>query len=499
MMRIAIGGFLHETNTFSTMKATYDDFVSGGSLPALVRGQKLPSALAGINQGITGAMDVLRQHGHEAVPLIFASACPSSYVTDDAFERISAAMVSDLAAAEAVEGIYLDLHGAAVIESFDDGEGELLRRIRAVVGDAIPIVASLDLHANVSRKMVDLSDALIIYRTYPHVDMSETGARATRHLLALLQGSGGRRKAFRQVPFLLPLQWGCTLSDPGKSLYALNATLETGAGSSLSFACGFPAADIADCGPSVVAYARTQAHADDMADAMLAAIMAVEGFTGCKSHQTDDAVRLAMKKSAGATRPIILADTQDNPGGGANSDTVWLLESLVRHGARGAVVGVLFDPASAAACHAAGAGKSIHLDLGAVSGIPGHTPYSADYHIEKLGDGNFIGTGPMRLGLPMKFGPMALVETGGVRVVVGSTKGQTLDQSMFQHLGIDPAKQKILVVKSSVHFRADFQPIAEEILIVEAPGPMISDPSKLPFTRLRPGVRTSPMGKALRK
>jgi microcystin degradation protein MlrC len=495
-MRIAIGGFLHETNTFSTMKATYADFISGGSLPALARGEKLLTALAGINQGIAGSIAILRQNGHEIVPLIFASACPSSYVTDDAFERIASAMVCDLVAAGPIDGVYLDLHGAAVIESFDDGEGELLRRIRAIVGKKIPIVASLDLHANVSRSMVDASDALVIYRTYPHVDMAETGARATRHLLALLEGRGGKKKAFRQVPFLFPLQWGCTLSDPGKSLYALIPTLERGTGSSLSFACGFPAADIADCGPAVVAYATTQAQADEMADALLSAILATENYSGCVSYQTDDAVRLAMDKSVVATRPIILADTQDNPGGGANADTVWLLESLVRHGARGAVVGVLYDPASAAACHAAGEGKSIHLDLGAKSGIAGHTPYSANYRVEKLGDGNFTGTGPMCAGLPMKFGPMALVETGGVRVVVSSIKGQAVDQAIFRHLGIDPAKQKILALKSSVHFRADFQPIAEEILIVEAPGPMISDPSKLPFTRLRPGVRTSPMGKA---
>ncbi|MBA3709646.1 MAG: M81 family metallopeptidase [Planctomycetes bacterium] len=496
-MRIAVGGFQHETNTFSPEKATYPEFVAGGGWPALSRGDGLQRAVEGINLPITGAWDVFRAAGHQVVPLTWAACSPSAHVTDEAFEKICAFIIADLADAGAVDGVFLDLHGAAVIESFEDGEGELLRRVRATVGPDVPIVASLDLHANVTRLMVAASDALFIFRTYPHVDMAETGARAAKHLLGLIAGSAGRAKAFRQLPFLIPLTWGCTMVEPGLSVYAAVPPFEKTAGCSLSFACGFPAADIADCGPSVVAYATTQTEADRMADGMVAVVLAKESAYTGQLYDADTAVRLAMETSAHAVKPVVLADTQDNPGGGGNGDTTWLIASLVRQGAKGAVVGVLFDPASAAACHAAGAGKTVRLSLGAVSGQRGHTPYTADYRIEKLGDGKFTATGPMFLGSRMQLGPMALVETSGVRIIVASRKQQAADQSMFRHVGIEPAQQKIIVVKSSVHFRADFQPIAEQILVVEAPGPMIADPSKLAFKRLRTGVRTSPMGKAM--
>lgn len=494
-MRIAVGGFQHETNTFAPSKATYAEFVAGGGWPGLLRGGNLQAGVAGINVPIAGAIEALTQEGHEIVPLTWAQACPSSHVTDEAFEKISAMIVDDLVGAGAVDGVYLDLHGAAVTESFDDAEAELLRRVRAAVGGKVPIVASLDLHANVSKAMVERSDALLIYRTYPHTDMAETGARAARHLLALIAGKTGRAKAFRQLPFLIPITWGSTFMEPAKFLYEMIPRLET-PGSSVSFASGFPAADIPDCGPSVVAYAASPSQADRLADAMADAVLSKEAQFNGAMHDAATGVRLAMDKSRRAVKPIVIADTQDNPGGGGNGDTVWILAEMVRQGAMGAVVGVLYDPASAAACHAAGAGKTIRLALGAVSGQKDHAPFTADYRIEKLGDGNFTATGPMLLGARMRLGPMALLEVGGVRVIIASAKQQTNDQSMFRHLGIEPVEQKIIAVKSSVHFRADFQPIAEEILIVAAPGPMMADPSRLPFTKLRPGVRTSPQGEA---
>jgi microcystin degradation protein MlrC len=206
-----------------------------------------------------------------------------------------------------------------------------------------------------------------------------------------------------------------------------------------------------------------------------------------------------MEKARGARGPIVLADAQDNPGAGGNADTVWLIEALVRLRAQRAVVGMMFDPAAAAACHAAGEGRTVELALGAGSGQQGHTPYRASFRIEKLGNGSFTAHGPMYAGARMELGPMALLETGGVRIVVGSRKAQTADQSIFRHLGIEPAQQAIVVVKSSVHFRNDFQPIAAEVLVVAAPGPMPMDPTQLPWTKLRPGVRVAPMGKALGK
>lgn len=490
-MRIAVGGFQHETNTFAPEKATYAAFAAGASWPSLVAGAEMLTAVDGINLPITGAIATLRRQGHEPVPLAWAAASPSAQVTDEAFERIATLILAPLAAALPLDGVYLDLHGAMVTETYDDGEGELLRRVRAVVGDRVRIVASLDLHANVSAAMVERSDALVIYRTYPHVDMEETGARAIEHLLGLCAGTAGTAKAFRQLPFLVPMTWGCTLTEPAQSLYAL-VTRREGPGQRLSLAMGFPAADIPDCGPSVVAYAHTQAQAEALATEIADAVAAREPEFAGEALDAAAGVRQAITLAQGATRPIILADTQDNPGGGGNSDTVWILEELVRQRAPRAVVATLYDPAAAAAAHAAGVGATLPLAMGARSGQPGHQPYRGTVRVERLGDGAFTATGPMLRGARMQLGPTALLETGGVRVIVVSQKAQASDQSILRHVGLEPAEQAIIALKSSVHFRADFQPIAAAIVVVAAPGPMVLDPSRLPFRKLRAGVRRSP-------
>ncbi len=187
-MRIAVGGFQHETNSFASVKAGYEQFETADGWPGLSRGAALAPALVGINLPAGGFLAAATAAGHQIAPLLWCSASPSAPVTDDAFERITAMLVADLRAAGPVDAVYLDLHGAMVTESVPDGEGEILARIRAVTGPDIPIVASLDLHANVTQRMVDLSDLLVPYRTYPHVDMAETGARAAALLDRILSG-----------------------------------------------------------------------------------------------------------------------------------------------------------------------------------------------------------------------------------------------------------------------------------------------------------------------
>jgi microcystin degradation protein MlrC len=191
---------------------------------------------------------------------------------------------------------------------------------------------------------------------------------------------------------------------------------------------------------------------------------------------------------------VILADTQDNPGAGGNGDTVGILEALLRHRAQGAVLGLLIDPASARQAHEAGVGSERDFSLGAISGLPGHQPCVGRFKVERLGDGNFIGSGPFYKDSKMRLGPMAALRRDGVTVVLASKKVQAADQAMFRCLGIDPGRQAILVLKSSVHFRADFQPLAQEILVVASPGPNPADPAVLPWTKLRRGIRLRPRG-----
>ena len=349
MTRIAVGGFLHETNTFAPTKASYDAFVHGGGFPRMEVGGGILQNVRRINVGLAGFIEQAETEGWELVPTIFAAATPSAHVTEDAFERIARAMIDGLASAGKLDAVYLDLHGAMVSEHHDDGEGEILARVRKAIGNDVPLVASLDLHANITPEMVAHADALIAYRTYPHVDMAETGRACARHLALLLKSKQRLAKAFRQTPFLIPISWQCTNDEPAKGIYRKLASLESEAVPTLSFAFGFPAADFVHCGPSIVAYGRTQADADAAADAIAALVESHEDDFDGKIWSPDEGVRHAMELAKTATRPIVIADTQDNPGAGGDSDTTGMLRALVRNNAERAATGIIYDPQAAKA------------------------------------------------------------------------------------------------------------------------------------------------------
>lgn len=496
MTRIAVGGFLHETNTFAPTKATYDNFVHGGGWPSMAHGADVLKVMRKINVGLAGFVEAAEANGWELIPTISCGASPSAHVTEEAFERIVKEMVDGIANAGPLDAVYLDLHGAMVTEHLDDGEGEILARVRKAIGKDLPLVASLDLHANVTPEMVEHADALIAYRTYPHVDMADTGRASAKHLALLLNTKQRFAKAFRQLPFLIPISWQCTNDQPTKSIYEKLAAMESAAVPTLSFAPGFPAADFEHCGPSVFAYGRTQADADAAADKLAALVAGHEDDFDGRIYSPDDGVRYAMELAKSASRPIIIADTQDNPGAGGDSDTTGMLRALVRNNAARAATGVIYDPQSAQAAHAAGVGATVTLTLGGKSGIPGDAPYKETFVVEQLSDGKFVAPGPYYGGRDMDMGPSACLRIGDVRVVVSSHKAQLADQAMYRYVGIEPTRQAILVNKSSVHFRADFEPIAEKLLICAAPGAMPADTASLPWTRLRAGIRIKPNGSA---
>src|SRR6201987_5372365 len=228
MARIAVGGFQHETNTFAPLKATWANFKPADAWPGFVRGQQLIDSVEGFNIPIAGAVKALQALGHELVPLCWCSAPPSSYVERDAYEKVAGWIIEDLSAKGPVDAVYLDLHGAMVAEHFEDGEGELMRRVRAVIGGRVPLVASLDYHTDMTPEMVCHASAMVGYRTYPHIDMAETGGRAARLLDRMLKDRRPLHKAYRQLDFLIPLAWQCTLMEPANGIFELIGEIERG-------------------------------------------------------------------------------------------------------------------------------------------------------------------------------------------------------------------------------------------------------------------------------
>jgi microcystin degradation protein MlrC len=491
MARIAIAGIQHETNTFAPLKATLADFEQADAWPGLTVGADIFDAVKGINLPAAGFIDEARSLGHDLVPLLWCSAQPSAHVTQHAFENITQRLLALLGEERNLDAVYLDLHGAMVAEHIDDADGEILRRVRALVGPDVLIVASLDFHADVSERMVAEADALVSYRSYPHTDMRETGVRSAA-LLHDLRRRPARCKWHGSLPFLIPLTSQCTLVDPMRALTEEVQRLERDPVVSLSFTPGFPAADVFECGPAIFGIGRDETALRRTCRDLEQAVLAREHEFALDLMDISSAVRLAREFPVPRGRPLILADTQDNPGGGGTADTMSLLKALHAGHVLGVLAGVICDPQAAAQAHAAGVGAQIDLALGAHSGFPGETPFEARFRVERVGDGRFVGSGPFYKGSRFELGLMAYLTVGNMRIVVSSRKQQASDAAMFRHVGAEPAAARVLVVKSSVHFRADFGPMASRIAIVEAPGPNVADPSRLPFTRLAPGKRLVP-------
>ena len=493
-LRIAVGGFLHESTTFVDQPTTWDDFARAGPWPGACEGEAMLETLDGLNLGVSGFIDEARKSGHTIVPVAWGMAMPAGPVTAHAFERMSAALVDGYRRSGA-DVIFVELHGAMVADEFDDAEGELLRRIRAVAGPDVAVVGTLDLHVNMSDTMVEKTNLLSAYRTYPHVDWGETGRRVARWLDRALSWGRKPAKAMRRMPFLIPVTAGCSLISPVKELYQQLEAIEAETGVHLNFTPGFPPADIADCGPAVFGYGADQATVQRAVDRLADAVIAAEPqFAAQRVQPVAEAVANAIAISANAKKPVVLADTQDNPGAGAPSNTTGIIAELLAQRAQGAIVGIVHDPDAAAAAHAAGLGAHLNIAIGGGLAGEGQTPQPGPWTVVALSDGKFAGTSPMLRSKIAQMGKTAVLKQDGVEVLVATIRQQPIHRETFSHLGIDPRDRRIVALKSSVHFRAGFQEIAEDVITCAAPGMNLADPSDFTYRKLPTAIRRRPGG-----
>lgn len=491
MSRIALGGFFHETNTFSPAPGDMAAFERGGTMPGLTVGEDITRTFDAFKVPAAGAIASLRSHGHEIVPTAYASAVPCGTVTTEAFETISSQIVERIRRAGAIDGVYLDLHGAMVAEAYEDAEAELIARVRAAVGPDVPLIASFDLHANLTSATARSLDALTVFQTYPHVDMVATGARAAELLSRRLESKRPFATVVRKLPFLIPLHVQCTDAEPAAGIYVEARRLASRPDVlAVEFAFGFPAADIRDCGPALVVTAGNAATAEAVAAEFEAFVCMRERDFAMPLFSAEAAVREAERLYAG--RPIVIADTQDNPGAGGTSDTVGLLRALLEVPATNAVLAILHDPQAARNAHALGVGGRGAFTLGGNSGAIDESPVEGEFVVEALGDGRIVATGPMYGGNQFAIGATALLRQGSVRVIVAERRLQAADSSILRHVGLDPASLHTIVLKSTVHFRADFASVAGAILVAVAPGLHLADNSSYPYRRLRANVRRMP-------
>lgn len=492
---IAIAGFQHETNTFSPDLATYTEFMKEDGWPGLTEKSDIIPRLKNMNLPMAGFIEAVSANTSILLhPLVWASAEPCGYVTQDAFDKIATKICDGIAEIKSLDGIYLDLHGAMVTQKYQDGEGELLGRIRQLVGPNVPIVVSLDLHANISPAMVELSSAIAVFRTYPHLDMADTGARSYKLLQHLLAGKP-LQKTMLQLPFLVPLTSQCTDLEPCKSIYQTLAQFNNTDTSliSLDFALGFPAADTYDCGPCLVAYGTDQQTTDTAINTMTAIVVEQEAALSQTLFSADTAAKKATKATLNNSQLVVIADAQDNPGAGATSNTTGVLRALLKHKAKQAYVAVLNDVEVTTQAHKQGLGARFLAELGGHNNVFNDQPLKCELEVCQLADGDFEFEGEMYHGITAHVGPMALLkvieEGSDVYVITGINRVQCLDLAILKHLNVEPQTASIIAVKSSVHFRADFSPIADEILVVASPGHHPCELESVLYKHLRDGMR----------
>ena len=479
-MRLFLAMMSHETNTFSNLPTDRGQFEARN----LHYGGEIVEAYRGTGTCLGGMIDAAARHGATLIPSVAAAASPAGLVTRDIYGHVKDRLLRDLKAAGKVDGVLLDLHGAMVPEGLDDGEGDLIEAVRRAVGPAVPIAVTLDFHGNLSEAMVRGADLLAGYKTYPHVDMGERGVEATERLIDIV---GKRLKptvALRKPPILPPLGNQGTARGPMRRLYDLAAGMERDPKViSISIFAGFPLADIPDAGFGVyVVTDDDQALADRLADEI--------ADTAWKHRHefihTALPVREAVAKAlASSGKPIVLADMADNTGGGAAGDGTEILRELVRVGARSAIVACLWDPKAVAQCVQAGPGSSVTLDVGGKVDDRHGVPLRVTGVVRTLSDGRFVHKGPMARGLPGRLGTTAVLDVNDVKVILISHRWQTLDPEMIRFVGLDPLDHKILVVKSTIHYRAAFEPIASDIIEVDAPGLSSSNLARFDFKRIR--------------
>jgi microcystin degradation protein MlrC len=429
-------------------------------------------------------IDAAERRGAQLVPSVAASASPAGLVTRDIYEHVKSRMLADLAASGRLDGVLLDLHGAMVPEGLDDGEGDLIAAVRRAVGPDVPIAVTLDFHTNLTRAMVEGADLLHGYKTYPHVDMAERGVEATDRLADVIARRIRPTAAFRKPPLLPPIGSQGTARGPMRRLYDLADEMEKDpAVVSVSVFAGFPYADIPDAGLGVYVVTNDdRARAEELAEALARAAWEHRREFVHSALPVPDAVARAL---AAEGRPIVLADMADNTGGGAAGDGTEILRELLRVRARSAVVACLWDPAAVAACVKAGVGSRVTLDVGGKVDDRHGAPVTVTGTVRTLSDGRFVHKGPMMRGLPGRLGATAVLDVDDIRIILISQRWQTLDPEMIRFTGIDPLEAKILVVKSTIHYRAAFEPIAREIIEVDAPGLSSSNLARFAFKRVR--------------
>jgi microcystin degradation protein MlrC len=458
--------FAHETNTFSKVPTTIENFRRG----TWITGNEVVGARRGTHTALGGSFDLADRFGWVLAHPICASANPSGYVDDALFDQVCT-MLTD--AADGIDGALLHLHGAMVTQSHEDAEGELLRRLRARLGPNVPIVVTLDLHGNITETMASNANALIAVRTYPHIDHYEMAIKGGELLQRAMQGEIKPVTVIAKRPMLRGLDGGRTQSGPMRELIDRGEAIERDGGALVVSVCsGFTAADIRDIGPSVTVTTDANPEAGRaIAESFMDHAWQTRAYVGITDWSIADAVAHAKKGESAPEAPLVMSDVTDNPGSGHYGDTTDVLRAMIAADLQNACFYAIYDPEAAQQCAAIGIGNTGSITLGGKHDARfGGGPLTLAGEVATLSSGRFQAFGPMGGGVWRDKGLCALFRVGGIDIAIISNNGQLVDLAQLTSLGVEPRSKATIAVKSKHHFRACTTPVAREIITIDGGG-----------------------------
>ena len=477
MTTIAIGGIMHESNTFSDTPTDYAAFSQTFASNLIKAWGETHHEMGGFIQGAT-------QYNYTAYPTLMTAATPAGRVTDDAFNRLTEMLIQHLKAAPKHEGLLLALHGAMVAESYPDGDGEVLRRLREAFGRDFPIVVTLDQHTNVSEQMVAESTALVIYKTTPHIDQRQRGLQAAELMMQILREGITPTQALAKPPMLLNILYHNTNVPPMEPILTAAKQLEARPDVLVAnVAAGYPYADVYEAGPSFVVVTDDNPRLAQMeADRLSDMLWRVHGQL---TLDLPDAAQAAEQAIESEQHPVILVEMGDNIGGGSPGDSTFVLTELQRQGASGFVV-VLYDPAAVQTCIQAGVGAAVALDVGGKADNLHGDPVAIQGKVRLIHDGRFIETEPRHGGQRYhNQGLTTVVAVEDSLIVLTSRRQTPFSLQQLLSLGIDPSEMRIIVVKAAIAYRAAYEPIAGQIIEVDTPGLTAVNPLHFEYHNVR--------------
>lgn len=483
--RVVVAHLSHESHSFSRLVTTLADFAR----EELMFGDAIVAHAAGTRTELGAIVAAAADNGWQLVPTVAACAATSGPVTRSAYEALIEPLFTALDHHPDAEAVLLVLHGAMFVQGEPDPEGDLLERVRHRIGWRTVIAATLDLHANVTDRMVRYADILTSYRTTPHVDQYETGARACQLLQRTLRGEIQPRVHVARRPMLAGMDLGRTLGDtPMTRLHARARAFEDRVPEVLdiSLLAGYYMGDVYEAGPSVVVVG----HGDARPCEQVAAELIDDAWSWRERKtvqlQSIDSAIAACREPANRPGPMILADYTDGPGGGGYGDATRLLRALLEARIPGTLVGLIYDPESAQQAIAAGVGQERAFRIGGKTDAQfGGGPVDVVALVLAVSDGHYVRTGPFRTGTTASIGASALLECGEVRIIVASGRMQAEERGQYRVLGVDVEQVNVLALKGINHFRADLEPISRGIVFVESGGLHATDLRTLPFRNVR--------------